>query len=277
MDEHVWEAMGKARVVVRDGKVVEVGGPELRYCPIFDKFRGIKELTCEAIRANMQFRIDDFGMCTADRKLRMRDYLSFGISETIMTCMKKGLIDAAVIVCEGCGTVVIDEPDMVQGIGGRVSGLVSTTPIPELIRSIGREKVLEPGKAKIDQVAGARKALGMGYREIAVSTASASDAKRLRQLEREHPGVNIYVFVVHTTGMSRQDAEDVYEHADVATGCASKAIRDVGKEKGAYSVGSSVPVFGITERGRRLIEERIKAIGKKVEHKQDAPQPDKLI
>jgi putative methanogenesis marker protein 8 len=277
MDEHVWEAMGKARVVVRDGKVVEVGGPELRYCPIFDKFRGIKELTCEAIRANMQFRIDDFGMCTADRKLRMRDYLSFGISETIMTGMKKGLIDAAVIVCEGCGTVVIDEPDMVQGIGGRVSGLVSTTPIPELIRSIGREKVLEPGTAKIDQVAGARKALGMGYREIAVSTASASDAKRLRKLEREHPGVNIYVFVVHTTGMSRQDAEDVFEHADVATGCASKAIRDVGKEKGAYSAGSSVPVFGITERGSRLIEERIKAIGKKVEHKPDAPQPDKLI
>ena len=276
-DEHVWEALGKARIVVRDGKVVEVGEPQLKYCPIFDKFRGIKELTCDAIRENMQFRIDDFGMCRADRKLRMRDYLSFGVSEMMHTAMERGMIDAAVIVCEGCGTVVIDEPDMVQGIGGRVSGLVSTTPIPALIRRIGAEKVLDPATAKIDQVAGARKAIAMGYKKIAVSTASASDTKKLKALEKEHPGVNVYIFVVHTSGMSRKDAEDVYRYADIATGCASKHIREVGKEKAAYYVGESVPIFGISERGRRFIEERIKAIGKKAERKPGAKQPDRLL
>ncbi|OPY26549.1 MAG: hypothetical protein A4E28_02440 [Methanocella sp. PtaU1.Bin125] len=276
-DEHVWEAMGKARVVVRDGRVEEVGEPQLKYCPIFDKFRGIRELTCEAIRENMQFRIDDFGMCRADRKLRMRDYLSFGISEIMHTAMEKGMIDAAVIVCEGCGTVVIDEPAMVQGIGGRVSGLVSTTPIPELIRRVGTGKVLDPETARIDPVAGAEKAIGMGYKNIAVSTASASDAKKLKALENAHKGVNVYVFVVHTSGMTRQDAEDVYSNADVATGCASKGIRDVGKERQSYYVGESVPIFGITGRGRHFIDERIAAIGKKAERKPGAKQPDRLF
>jgi putative methanogenesis marker protein 8 len=187
-DEHVWEALGKARIVVRDGKVVEVGEPQLKYCPIFDKFRGIKELTCDAIRENMQFRIDDFGMCRADRKLRMWDYPSFGISEMIHTAMENDMVDAAVIDCEGCGTVIIDEPDMVQGIGGRVSGLVSTTPIPGLIKRIGPEKVLDRATAKIDQVAGVKKVIAMGYKNIAASTTGAGDARRMKSLERESTG-----------------------------------------------------------------------------------------
>lgn len=53
MDEPVWEAMGKARIAVRGGNVVEVGKQELEYCPILDKFRGIRELTCNAIRENL--------------------------------------------------------------------------------------------------------------------------------------------------------------------------------------------------------------------------------
>lgn len=38
-----------------------------------------------------------------------------------------------------------------------------------------------------------------------------------------------------------------------------------------------MPIFGITEQGRRFIDERIKAIGKKEKHKSGAKQPDKLI
>lgn len=71
MDEHVIEALGKARIKIKNGKVVEVGEPMLNYCPIFDKFRGIKHLDKKSIQENIQFRIDDFGMCTPDRKLRM--------------------------------------------------------------------------------------------------------------------------------------------------------------------------------------------------------------
>ena len=57
MDEHVIEALGKTRVVVRDGKVVEVGEPKISYCPLFDKHRGIKEITSETVRKNIEFRI----------------------------------------------------------------------------------------------------------------------------------------------------------------------------------------------------------------------------
>ncbi|HML04396.1 MAG TPA: DUF2099 family protein, partial [Methanobacterium sp.] len=55
MDEHVIEALGKTRIVVRNGKVVEVGEPKINYCPLFDKYRGIKEITSEAAKENIEF------------------------------------------------------------------------------------------------------------------------------------------------------------------------------------------------------------------------------
>lgn len=276
MDEHIIEALGKARIKIKNGKVVEVGEPLLNYCPIFDKFRGIKHLDRKSIQENIQFRIDDFGMCTANRKLRMRDYLSFGISEIISTAMELGILDSTVMVCEGCGTLVITDPEMAQGIGGRVSGLVSTTPIPELIEKIGPEYILDPKTARMDAIAGVKKAIAMGFKNIGVSVISSKAAKELKKLEKEH-GVNIYVFVVHTTGMSEAEARDVFKYADVITGCASKYVREQGMESGAFKVGDSVPVFGITPRGQRLIEERIKFTGKKIEPKPGAKQPDRLI
>ncbi len=276
MDEHIVEALGKARIVIRDGKVVEVGEPLLNYCPIFDKFRGIKKLDKKSIGENIQFRIDDFGMCTKDRKLRMRDYLSFGVSEIIRTSMELGILDAAVMVCEGCGTVIVTEPAMAQGIGGRVSGLVSTTPIPELIERIGPEYVLDPKTARIDMVAGTKKAIAMGFKNIGVSVVSAKDARALKKLEKEH-GVSIYVFIVHTTGMPEAEALEVFKYADVITGCASKYVREQGMASGAFKVGDSVPVFGVSERGKRLIEERIKHTGKPIVPRPGAKQPDRLI
>jgi len=72
------EALGKARVVIEDGQVVEVGEPIIKYCPLFKKHRGIQELNEETIRENIEFRIKSFGMCTESRKTRMRDFLNFG-------------------------------------------------------------------------------------------------------------------------------------------------------------------------------------------------------
>ncbi len=137
MDEHVMEALGKTRVKVKEGKVVEVGEPKIEYCPIFDKYRGIKKLTPENVRENIEFRIKDFGMCTNDRKVRMKDFLSFGISEILSTLIKEGEVDCVVSVCEGCGTVLLTEPEIVQGTGGRVSGLLSTCPLEEYNRKSG--------------------------------------------------------------------------------------------------------------------------------------------
>ena len=276
MDEHVIEALGKAKVKVKNGKVVEVGEPKIDYCPIFDKYRGIKKLTPETIKENIEFRIEEFGMCTEDRTMRMQDFLSFGVSETLTTLIEEGEIDAVVSVCEGCGTVILTEPELVQGTGGRVSGLISTCPIEKVIDEIGYDKVLDPDNATIDQIAGTLKAIEMGFKKIAVTIVSAEDAKKLREIETENKDVKIFIFVAHVTEMSRENALTIFENADVVTGCASKYIRAIGKEKEYFVAGDSIPIFGVTEDGKRFLELRIEKIGG-LKDKKDAKIPKPLI
>ena len=276
MDEHVIEALGKAKIKVKNGKVVEVGEPKIDYCPIFDKYRGIKKLTPETIKENIEFRIEDFGMCTEDRTMRMHDFLSFGVSETLTTILEEGEIDAVVSVCEGCGTVILTEPELVQGTGGRVSGLVSTCPIEKLMEEVGQDKVLDPANASIDQIAGTLKAIEMGFKKIAVTIVSADDAIRLREIEAENEDVNIFIFVAHVTEMSEENAITIFKHADVVTSCASKYIRNIGKEKEYFVAGDSIPIFGVTEAGKRFMELRIEKIGG-IKDKRDPKIPKPLI
>ncbi len=276
MDEHVIEALGKAKIKVKNGKVVEVGEPKIDYCPIFDKYRGIKKLTPETIKENIEFRIEDFGMCTEDRTMRMHDFLSFGVSETLTTILEEGEIDAVVSVCEGCGTVILTEPELVQGTGGRVSGLVSTCPIEKLMEEVGQDKVLDPTSASIDQIAGTLKAIEMGFKKIAVTIVSADDAIRLREIEAENEDVNIFIFVAHVTEMSEENAITIFNHADVVTGCASKYIRNIGKEKEYFVAGDSIPIFGVTDVGKRFMELRIEKIGG-MKDKKDPKIPKPLI
>jgi putative methanogenesis marker protein 8 len=276
MDEHVIEALGKAKIRVKNGKVVEVGEPKIDYCPIFDKYRGIKKLTPETIKENIEFRIEDFGMCTEDRTMRMHDFLSFGVSETLTTILEEGEIDAVVSVCEGCGTVILTEPELVQGTGGRVSGLVSTCPIEKLMEEVGQDKVLDPDNASIDQIAGTLKTIEMGFKKIAVTIVSADDAIRLREIEAENENVNIFIFVAHVTEMSEENAITIFNHADVVTGCASKYIRNIGKEKEYFVAGDSIPIFGVTDAGKRFMELRIEKIGG-MKDKKDPKIPKPLI
>jgi putative methanogenesis marker protein 8 len=276
MDEHITEALGRTRVVVRDGKVVEVGEPKINYCPIFDKNRGIKEITSEAVRKNIEFRIKDFGMCTPERKLRMKDFLSFGVSETLSTLLDENMIDCAVIVSEGCGTVILTDPEFVQGMAGRISAFISTTPITQIIETIGPENVLNPETAEINQIKGVSKAIDMGYRNIAVSVVSSEDAKKLRAIEKEKENVNIYIFAAHVTEMSEEDAKTLFDTADVITSCASRYINEVGRDREVFKVGASVPIFGATEAGEKFLKTRLEKIGG-LKDKPHAKIPDPLI
>ncbi len=276
MDEHVIEALGKARVVVRDGKVVEVGEPKINYCPLFDKHRGIKEITQGAVKENIEFRIKDFGMCTPERKLRMKDFLSFGVSETLGTLLDEGIIDCAVIVSEGCGTTIVEDPEFVQGMAGRISAFLSTSPIEKIIVTVGPENVLDPETAEINQIKGVLKAIEMGHKKIAVSVISAEDARKLREIEKENEGVNIYIFAAHVTEMSKEEAEELFNYADIITGCASKYIREVGEEREIFTAGASIPIYGVTEAGEIFLKRRIEKIGG-LKDKPDAKIPDPLI
>ncbi len=270
MSRHEIEALGMTKVVIDDGKVVEVGEPQVKYCPLFAKLHNIQEITPDIVRQNVEFRINDFGMCTPQRKLRMKDYLSFGVSELLGTSLSNGMLDAAVIVCEGAGTVVISEPDLVQGIGGRVSGLVKTTPIPEIVQALGEEKVLDPANCTVDQVKGAEKAFGMGFRRIGVTLCSADDARALR----ERYGQKVAIFAVHTTGRTEEESKELFRYSDIITACASKYVRIVAKDEAVMQVGNKVPIYAASLWGEMLLKQRLEQT--KIQNKtspEDPPRP----
>ncbi|MEN4018866.1 MAG: DUF2099 family protein [Methanobacterium sp.] len=276
MDEHVIEALGKTKIIVREGKVAEIGEPKIEYCPLFDKYRGIKEITPEAVKKNIEFRIKDFGMCTPQRTLQMKDFLSFGVSETLGTLLDENMIDCAVIVTEGCGTVILTESEFVQGMAGRISAILSTSPITEIIDTVGVQNVLDPENAEINQVKGVLKAVEMDYKKIAVTVISAEDAKKLRDIENEYEGVNIYIFAAHVSEISKEDAEELFECADIITGCASKYVREVGENRGVFKAGASIPIYGVTETGENFLKRRIEKIGG-LKDKKEAKIPYPLI
>lgn len=269
MSKHVIEALGKTKVVIEDGKIIEVGEPMVKYCPLFHKHRGIEEITSEIVRQNVEFRIRDFGMCSPQRKLRMHDFLSYGVSELMGMAISKGLLDCAVIVCEGAGTVVIDDPEMVQGIGGRISGIVETSIIPEIVQTIGTNRVLDPIRGKIDQFMGALKAEAMGYSKIGVSIARAEDAQRIRH----ELGSSVVIFAVHTTLVSEEEARSFFEHCDIVTACASRNVRAEAQRHDIMKVGTKIPIYAVTEVGKRILEMRMEQIGPKPEGEEDPPRP----
>lgn len=277
MSEHIIEALGKSQITIKDGKVVDVTEPEVEYCPLFDHHRGIKKLTKEVIAENIQFRIDDFGMCTPERQLRMRDFLSFGISEIMCTLLDENVIDCVVMVLEGCGTVIVTEPEMVQGIGGRVSGLVKTSPIPELFDEIGMENIISPETAGIDQIEGIKLAIEKGFKNIAVTITLAGDAEPIKKLQKENPDVNIYVFVVHTSKRTAEEARALFDICDVATGCSSKHMREIGEKESIKTVGQSIPIFSRTENGKKFLEMRLERIGGPKPKKDNPDLPYPLI
>jgi putative methanogenesis marker protein 8 len=252
------EALGKARIVIEDGKVVEIGEPTVKYCPLFKKYRNIDEFNNDTIRGNMEYRIAHFGMCTESRQVRMKDFLSFGISELLSMALMNKILDAAVIAADGTGTCVIDDPEIVQGLGGRISGIIETEPIASVIEQIGRERILDPVRTTIDQFAGVSKAFAMRCGKVGVTITKASDAELIRNAF----GNNVVIFAVHTTGVSMDDAKKMFDFCDVITACASEPLRKLAKERALIQAGTKVPVYASTEFGKEIIMMKLKELGK---------------
>jgi putative methanogenesis marker protein 8 len=256
---HIMELLGKCSVKVEEEKVLDASEPLIEWCPLFDKIRGIKKVTSESAAENMEFRIKNHGMFSARRKLRMGIFVGFGASESMMTGIKAGIIDAAVTVCDGAGTVITANPELIQGMGGYISGLTQTDPIPEVIEGIRAMNghVLSPQDGKIDQLEGAAYAVAAGYKKIAVTVADASSAKKLRELEKS-AGAKIMIVGVHLTAIEKDDAAKLLAVADIVTACASKHIRE--QVKPLVQVGTAVPLFGLTRWGKELLVERAKEV-----------------
>lgn len=263
MDEHVMEALGRTRIVIREGKVVEVGEPLIRSCPLASRFEEpVKTFSKEEIKRNVEFRIKKLGMFTKNRiVVSDEDFVAFGSSELISFGLKKSIIECAVIVSDCAGTVVTRNPLLVQGLGGRLSGLVRTSPIPEVIDRIEREGgiVLDKKTAKIDQLAGVELAHRLGMSNVAVTVVNAKDAEAIRRKYE-----NSWIFATHLTGISREEAEILARTCDMVTACASKWVREIVGRRALMQAGATIPVFAMTQRAKNLVLERLKSLERQV-------------
>ncbi|WP_319578989.1 methanogenesis marker 8 protein [uncultured Methanospirillum sp.] len=258
-DEHIIEAIGRSRVVVRDGKVVEVGEAVIKDCPLAKRFAcPVEEFTPAAVKKNIENRIASFGMCTPDRSLTSDDdFVGFGASELTRTGLARGIIDAAVLACDGAGTVVVTDPAMAQGIGGRMSGLVSTSPIRSVIERIeaGGGIVPDPVHASMDPLTGVAAAHKAGHSRLLVTVPGADAAEAVRRADPD-----ALIMAVHVTGTSQEDAIRIAAVADITTGCASRYIREVCGKKALMQAGTAVPIFILTQRGKELLLARLAVI-----------------
>ncbi|MFW6107981.1 MAG: DUF2099 family protein [bacterium] len=261
-DLHVTRMM-HAFVVVSGGRVVKVTEPGLAYCPLVallyenaggwddtERLRSmIAEMTAEKIRR--------FGHFTERRELARSDIaVPYGASEMTMWAMRAGLIDAALLACDGAGTVVADRPESVQGIGARMNGLFYTSPIPVVIDRLAAEgcHVPFPETAAIDQVGGARAAAAAGYGRIAVTVNGClgDSLAALREVERDR-AVELTIIVVCTTGAPAERVEEIRRHADLVWSCASAGVREVVGPASIVQVSTAIPVFAVTDRGVRFL------------------------
>ena len=270
---HVYQALGMTRIVIEDGKVVEVSEPELDFCPLFKKLCDIDGITKEKVRENIEFRIRDFGFCTENRKVRAGDYVTFGVSEILSTALENKELDACVIAADGCGTAVITDPLLLQGLCGRISGLVETSPLQVVLDAVGRNNVLDPETVPLDMVKGAELARSKGYRRFAVTVASADDAKVLR----ERYGPDILIVGVHSSHTTCDGARVMFDSCDIITACASGNMRNEAARRDVLVAGNKIQIYGVTDFGKKLVLAKLQSIGRAPYAGEEKDEPSPLI
>lgn len=260
-NRHIIE-VAKSRVVIEDGKIISVSEPKTKRCPLHDRFYGKRvRHTKEFIKKHVLMKIKKMGMFTKDRQISIKNYdVPYGASEMLADSMKLGIIDAAVLACDGAGTVIATKPSVVQGIGASMTGLIETSLIYEVIEKLEKADsvVVNKRKAQIDQFEGVKKAIEEGYRIIAV-TVIGDDAgilPKTRKLEKAHD-VQLTILVVHTTGIDENKARLILGHADLVWQCASDAVSKIIAPAAKLQIGVGIPVFALTKRGKRIISARV--------------------
>ncbi|MDD5196726.1 MAG: DUF2099 family protein [Candidatus Omnitrophica bacterium] len=247
-------------ISVSEGKVINVTDPALTFCPLashfYKGFKNIdgadKEAVKREIKKAIESKIRDYGFFTPKRNLSCSDTaIPYGASEMLMFALKKKAIDAAVVVCDGAGTVITDNGEVVQGIGARMNSLLLTSPIKKIIaclKGLGCGVVFD--HALIDQVKGVEKAIKAGYMKIAV-TVSGHDSEKLKEIRglESSYGVSLTVLVVCTTGIAESKIEQIRSYADIVWSCASWDIRQKIGKIALLQISKQIPVFVLTQKG----------------------------
>lgn len=256
-DLHITRAFGMF-VAISNGKVIKVTGKPLDYCPLASTLYGNSKAHEMAKKATEE-KIKKFGYFTSKREILRKDIaVPYGMSEMLMYALKNNTIDCAITVCDGAGTVVTDNPEIVQGIGARMNGLFYTTPIPQIMNTFSKKGALPLGE--IAQYKGLQKALEREYKKIAITingfTTSDKEVKQIITLAKKAKA-KVFIATVCTTGISRKQAETLLKYTDIACSCASKEIRDSG-EKARLQITTPIPIFVYTHKGIELIASYVK-------------------
>ena len=255
-----------ARVRICGDRVEVLSEPRILRCPLHEALYGFQSIDKEAVRKTVETKMRAYGFCCEHRVFDDSIVVPYGASEMIKVCMEQGLLRCAAIVCEGAGTVIAWSPSLVQGIGARLTGIIRTSPIEGVIKHIEAHggMALDSASAKIDQVAGVRRAIELGFKEIAVTVPSfqAEEITELRKVE-EKEGASITIFSVCNTCATEEDATHI-EAADIVCASASQILRERIGPKALMQIGVTIPIFVLTERGKRMVLGYLSGFGDKV-------------
>lgn len=189
----------------------------------------------------------------------------FGASETMASAFNSGMIDASVIVSNNLGTIITTNSSNTQGAVKRKTGLFHTSLSKKLVETAIDAGIIPvfPYTAEIDQLEGVKKAIEMGYQNIAVSVAASDNYlyKELQKLEEQY-GVTIYKFGLCSTGISEEVARTMSEYADVIWSCASLNVKNYIEPAAVAQVGIKIPVYIMTEKGWNIVNNHLHEMNK---------------
>ena len=244
----------RVRISRKDGVEV-LTEPTVEYCPLHESLYGTKNIDKESVRRSVEMKIARGGFCCPNRNFDAEPIVAYGASEMMRVWLEKQLIDCAVVVCEGAGTVIVTDDKLVQSIGARLTGIVKTSPIRRIIRHIEAKRgaILDKATARIDQVEGVKRASDLGFKRVAVSVAGfqAKAISEIRKLE-SHFNMNALIFSVCNTCVTMKDVQHISK-ADIACTSASRILRNKIGSKAVLQLGVTIPVYALTIKGKRFI------------------------
>ncbi len=254
-DLHVTR-MCSSLVAISNGKVIRLTEPRMKYCPLAESFYNIqKDMDLDSLKARIveavEWKISQLGSFTDFRQLYRRSIaVPYGASEMMMYDLEKRRTEAAVVVCDGAGTVITDNPYLVQGIGARMNGVFYTSPIQKVIDGIKEHggTVLFPETAKIDQLAGVEWALDK-YEKISATVSGYGEErlKDIRRIEKKH-GASVTILVVCTTGAGKERIREIGKYGDLVWSCGSGGIREIVGREAKLQIAMKIPVYALTQK-----------------------------
>jgi putative methanogenesis marker protein 8 len=229
--------------------------PTVEYCPLHESLYGTKHINKKTVRKSVEKKISGYGFCCQNRAFDAEPVVAYGASEMMQVWLEKDLIDCAVVVSEGAGTVITSNSKLVQAIGARLTGIVKTSPIKEVIEHIDSNGgvILDERTARIEQVEGVKRAFELGFKRVAVSVAGfqAKAISEIRELEKAVK-LDVLIFSVCNTCVRNADVKHI-ARADIVCASASRILRTEIGSKAMVQLGMTIPVYALTEKGKGLI------------------------